>query len=152
MKGEMKMELCLRSPFQSRFIGLLRSFLGVPRRYTGLQLTSSNRGYLCSRRSLTECMDKGTVVTAVTTFWRGTQPILGTHARPGWCVCGASQRGCRRFVVTAVTVVIAPTLRHPTKLLLVRTADITETYCLPVDEETDLSIGLCQGGSTTRTL
>jgi hypothetical protein len=48
-------------PFQSRFIALLRSFLGVPRRYAGLQLTSSNRGYPCSRRSLTECVDKMTV-------------------------------------------------------------------------------------------
>jgi hypothetical protein len=39
-------------PFRSRFIGLLRSFLGVLRRFAGLQLTSSNRRYLCSRRLL----------------------------------------------------------------------------------------------------
>src|ERR687898_1048014 len=45
-----------------------------------------------------------------------------------------------------------PHVTSPDKLLLVRTSDIKETYCLPVDEETDLSIGLCQGGSTTRTL
>jgi hypothetical protein len=48
-------------PFRSLFIAVLRSFLGVSRRYAGLQLTSSNRGYPCSRRSLTECMDKMTV-------------------------------------------------------------------------------------------
>jgi hypothetical protein len=48
-------------PFRSRFIGLLRSFLGVLRRFAGLQLTSSNRGYPCSRRSLSECMDKMTL-------------------------------------------------------------------------------------------
>src|SRR5215208_3559123 len=47
-------------------------------------------------------------------FMGGTQPILGTHARPGWCVCGASQRGCRRFVVTAV---IAP--RYVTRQTIV---------------------------------
>jgi hypothetical protein len=54
------MGMCLRSLFQSRFIALLRSFLGVPRRYTGLQLTRSNRGYPSSRRSLTGGMDKMT--------------------------------------------------------------------------------------------
>jgi hypothetical protein len=48
-------------PFRSRFIAVLRSFLGVPRRFAGLQLTSSNRGYFCSRRSLSECMDRMTV-------------------------------------------------------------------------------------------
>ena len=55
------MELCLRSLFQSRFIALLRPSLGEPRRYTGLQLTRSNRGYPCSRRSLIECMEEMTV-------------------------------------------------------------------------------------------
>jgi hypothetical protein len=55
-----QMELCLRSLFQSLFIALLRSFLGVSRHYTGLRLTRSNRGYPCSRRSLSECMDKMT--------------------------------------------------------------------------------------------
>jgi hypothetical protein len=48
-------------PILSRFIALLRSFLGVSTRCTGLQLTSGNRGYPCSRRSLTESMDKMTV-------------------------------------------------------------------------------------------
>jgi hypothetical protein len=47
--------------FRSLFIALLRPSLGVPRHYRSLQLTSSNRGYPCSRRSLTGCMDKMTV-------------------------------------------------------------------------------------------
>ena len=54
-------ELCRRSLFQTRFIALLRSFLGVSRRHTGPKLIRSNRGYPCSRRSLSEGMDKMTV-------------------------------------------------------------------------------------------
>jgi hypothetical protein len=42
--------------FQSRFIALLRSFLRLSRRYTGLQLTSSNRG--SGARNPNECSRK----------------------------------------------------------------------------------------------
>jgi hypothetical protein len=66
-----------------------------------------------------------------------------------WC---ESRGGYRRFLVTAVRVVIAPTLCHPTTFCWLEPADIKETYRLPADEETDLSIGLCRGGSTTWTL
>jgi hypothetical protein len=57
-------------PIRSRFIALLRSFLGVPRCYAGLQLTSTNRGYPCSRRSVSECMDKMTVPSWRERIWR----------------------------------------------------------------------------------
>jgi hypothetical protein len=41
-----------------------------------------------------------------------------------WC----KSKGCRRFVVTAVTVVIVPRLRHPTNFCWYGPADIKETY------------------------
>jgi hypothetical protein len=55
-----------------------------------------------------------TVVTAVTIFRRGSLPIVGTHARSDWRVCGAGPGGYREFVGTAVTVVTARTLCNPT--------------------------------------
>ena len=58
-KGRDEIDGAMHSkPILSRFIVLLRPSLGVPRRFAGLQLTSSDRGYPCSRRSLIEYMDK----------------------------------------------------------------------------------------------
>src|SRR5918992_242448 len=47
----------------------------------GLQLNSSNRGYPCSRRSLTECMDKMTVPS-----WREpkSRPLWMEAAELDW--------------------------------------------------------------------
>jgi hypothetical protein len=84
------LELCLRSLFQSRFIALLRSFLGVSRRYRGLQLTSSNRGYPCSRQSPTVCIEEMTVP-------RGENENRGLY---GWKRRSSTGRGSAMPAIT----------------------------------------------------
>jgi hypothetical protein len=84
------MELCLRSLFQSRFIALLRSLLGVSRRYTDLQLTRSIRGYPWSRQSLTECIAEMTVP-------RGENENRGLY---GWKRRSSTGRGSAMPAIT----------------------------------------------------
>ena len=50
-------------------------------------------------------------VTAVTTFWRGSQPLVGTHACILRCIYCAGRRPYRRYLVTAVTAVAVCALR-----------------------------------------
>ena len=89
-----------------------KGYLQSPIRETGSFLVlASHSGFECGQSGpVLLASGRVTVVTSVSTLWKGVLDLWSGHARVFSRVYGVSPRGCCGFVVTAVTAITLMTV------------------------------------------